>query len=62
MLRNGCGWFWLVVTCFPDPAKQAQEIIFGHKNSKKNHPGLMFNNNIVNLTKTHKDLGVIFTA
>ena len=34
----------------PDPVKQAQEIIFSRKTSKRNHPGLMFNNNIVNLT------------
>ena len=29
----------------PDPTKQAQEIIFSHKTSKRNHPGLLFNNN-----------------
>ena len=28
----------------PDPTKQAQEIIFSRKTSKRNHPGLMFNN------------------
>ena len=44
----------------PDPTKQAQEIIFSCKTSKSNHPGLMFNNNIVNLTTTHKHFGMIF--
>ena len=31
------------------PTKQAQEIIFNDKNSRRNHTGLMFNNDIVNL-------------
>ena len=44
----------------PDPIKQAQEIIFSRKTSKRNHPGLVFNNNIVNLTTNHKHLGMIF--
>ena len=30
-----------------DPTKQAQEIISSRKTSKRNHPGLMFNNNRV---------------
>ena len=34
----------------PDPTKQAQEIIFSRKTSQRNHPGLMFNNSIVNVT------------
>ena len=46
----------------PDPTKQAQEIIFSRKTSKINHPALMFNNNIVNLTTIHKHLGVIFDS
>ena len=44
----------------PDPIKQAQEIIFSRKATF--HPGLLFNNNIVNLTAIHKDLGVIFDS
>ena len=44
----------------PDPIKQAQEIIFSRKTSKRNHPWLMFNNSIVNLTTNHKHLGKIF--
>ena len=44
----------------PDPIKQAQEIIFSRKTSKRNHSGLMFNNSIVNLTTNHKHLGMIF--
>ena len=46
----------------PDPIKQAQEIIFSRKTSKRNHPGLMFDNNIVNLTTNHKHLGMIFDS
>ena len=44
----------------PDPIKQAQEITFSRKTSKRNHSGLMFNNSIVNLTTNHKHLGMIF--
>ena len=44
----------------PDSTKQAQGIIFSRKISKRNHPGLMFNNNKVNLTTIHKHLGIIF--
>ena len=44
----------------PDPIKQAQEIIFSRKTSKRNHPWFMFNNSIVNLTTNHKHLGKIF--
>ena len=40
----------------PDLTKQAQEIIFSHKTSQRNHPGLMFNNNI------HKHLEIIFDS
>ena len=46
----------------PDPTKQAQDIIFSRKTSKRNPPGLMFNNNIVNLTTNHKHLGMIFDS
>ena len=35
----------------PDPTKQAEDHI---------HPGLMFNNNIVNFTTIHKHLGMMF--
>ena len=45
-----------------DPKKQAQEIIFSHKTSQRNHTGLMFNNNIVNVTAIHKHLGMIFDS
>ena len=41
---------------------QAPEIIFSGKTSKRNHPGLMFNNNIVNLTTNHKHLGMVFDS
>ena len=44
----------------PDPIKQAQEIIFSRKTSRRNHLGLMFRNSIVNVTFIHKHLGMIF--
>ena len=46
----------------PGPIQQAQEVIFSHKTSKRNHPGFMFNNNIVSLTTNHKHLGMIFDS
>ena len=46
----------------PDPTKQAQEIIFSFKTSQRNHPGLMFNNYIVNITTINKHLGMIFDS
>ena len=46
----------------PDLIKQAQEIIFSRKTSKRNHPGLMFNSSIVNLTANHKHVGMIFDS
>ena len=46
----------------PDPTKQAQEIIFRRKTPKRNHPGFMFNNSIVNVTTIHKHLGMIFDS
>ena len=42
-----------------DPIKQTQEIIFSRKTSNRNHSGLMFNNNVVNLTSIHKHLGMM---
>ena len=45
-----------------DPTKQAQEIIFSRKTSQRNHPGLIFNNSIVNVTSVHKHLGAIFDS
>ena len=42
-----------------DPNKQVQEIIFSGKTSQINHPGLIFNNSIVNVTSVHKHLGMI---
>ena len=44
----------------PDPIKQAQGIIFSCKTSQRNHPSLVFDNNIVNVTSIHKHLGLIF--
>ena len=45
-----------------DPTKQAQDIIFSRKTSQRNYPGLMFNNNIANITNIHKHLGMIFDS
>ena len=42
-----------------DPIKQTQEIIFSRKTSNRNHSGLMFNNNVVNLTSIHKHSGMM---
>ena len=45
-----------------DQTKQAQKIIFSRKTSQRNHPDLMFNNNIVNVTSIHKHLSMIFDS
>ena len=46
----------------PDPTKQAQEIIFSRKTSLRNHPAIMLNNSIVNVTSICKHLGMIFDS
>ena len=46
----------------PDRTKQAQQIVFSRKTSLRSHPGLMFNNSIVNVTSIHKHLGMIFDS
>ena len=46
----------------PDPIKQPKEIIFSCKTSQGNHPGLMFNNSIVNVTSIQQHLGMIFDS
>ena len=46
----------------PDPIRQAQKTIFSRKTSQKNHPDLMFNDSIVNVTSIHKHLGMIFDS
>ena len=46
----------------PDLIKQPQEIIFSCKRLKENHPGLMFNDNIVNITTIHEHLGMILDS
>ena len=46
----------------PEPTKQAQEIICSRKTSLRNHPGVMFNNSIVNVTSIHKHLGMRFDS
>ena len=39
----------------PDPIKQAKAMIFSRKISQGNHPGLMFNNSIVNVTSIQQN-------
>ena len=46
----------------PTPTKQVQEIIFSRKTSHRNHPGLIFNNSIVDVTSIHKHLGMILDS
>ena len=46
----------------PDPTKQAQEILFSHKNSQRNNLDLILNNSIANVTSFHKHLGMIFDS
>ena len=43
----------------PDPAKQAQEVIFSRKNNRPVHPNLIFNQTNVNRTSSQKHLGLI---
>ena len=45
-----------------DPIKQAKAMIFSRKISQGNHPGLMFNNSIVNVTSIQQHLGMIFDS
>ena len=43
----------------PDPKKQAQEVIFGRKINKTDHPPLYFDQNLVKSSSAHKHLGMI---
>ena len=42
----------------PDPTKQAQEIIFRRKTTKKAHPKIFFNNIPVSKVDSQKHLGL----
>ena len=44
------------------PTKQAEEIIFIRKTSKRNHSDLMFNNNVVNLVTNYTYLGMMLDS
>ena len=46
----------------PDPAKQAQEIIFSRKKPVFFHPHVYSNKTLVNSTATHKHLGMILDS
>ena len=43
----------------PDPNKQAQEVNFSRKINKINHPPLLFNQNLVRLSSSEKQLGMV---
>ena len=43
----------------PDPTKQTTEILFPYKNTRPNHPQLIFNGNAVAKVPDHKHLGLI---
>ena len=42
----------------PDPTKQAQEVIFSRKTTKKIHPKIFFNNILVSKADSQKCLGL----
>ena len=46
----------------PDHSKQAKEIVFSKKRSTTQLPELIFNNNIVSSTDSHKHLGMILDS
>ena len=46
----------------PDPQKQVVELIFSKKNSKTNHPMILFNASPVSTVDQHKHLGIILDA
>ena len=49
--------------CFnPDPAKQAQEVIFSRKLHKVNNPNVYFNQCAVQNTNAQKHLGVVLDS
>lgn len=45
---------------YPDPNKQAEEIIFSRKLKNVSHPNLVFNNINVSQYKPQKHLGIVF--
>ena len=46
----------------PDPSKQAKEIVFSKNRCVTQLPVLMFNNNVVSSTDSHKHLGMILDS
>ena len=46
----------------PDPTKQATEVLFSCKKSKRVHPPLIFNGNIVQNKNEQKHLGLILDS
>ena len=43
----------------PDPSKQAQEVLFSNKVTKRNHTNIIFNGNTVQKSANQKHLGLI---
>ena len=43
----------------PDPSKQAQEILFSNKTTKKNHLNILLNGNTIQNSTNQKHLGLI---
>ena len=46
----------------PDPSKQAKEIVCSKKRYTTQLPVLMFNNNVISSTDSHKHLGMILDS
>ena len=46
----------------PDPTKQAQEVIFSRKTTKKIHPKICFNNIPVSKADSQKHLGLYLSS
>ena len=46
----------------PDPSKQTKEITFSTKRSSTQLPVLIFNNNIISPSDSHKHLGMILDS
>ena len=44
---------------YPDPTKQAEEIIISHKRKSPDHPPIYFNNTEVRRVHDHKHLGLV---
>ena len=55
---NNWAFKWKM-SLYPDPSKQAQEVIFSRKLQKSTHPTLSFNNNTATQSVTEKHLEIM---